>query len=120
VAREPLGERLGLPAEGRLAFGPEFPPRALPVRFECDWLERFGQVLGQRGRVFRRVLDLTTAPPSDPERLLEHTLVLQNAVYRLLNLVPACTRYLILTFHYSAVSDEKREGILQLGVNLSN
>jgi hypothetical protein len=120
VTPEPLAERLGLPAEGRLGFGPEFPPRALQVHFDSDWMERFGQVLGQRGRVLRRVLDLTTAPPSEPERLLEHTLVLQNAVYRLLNLVPAWTRYLILTFHYSAVSDEKREGILQLGVNLSN
>jgi hypothetical protein len=51
---------------------------------------------------------------------LEHSLVLQTAVSRLRNLVPAWTRYLILAFHYSAVSDEKREGILQLGVNLSN
>jgi hypothetical protein len=120
VTPEALAERLGLPAEGRLAFGPEFPLGALPVHFDSDWMERFGRVLGQRGRVFRRVLDLTTAPPSDPERLLEHTLVLQNAVYRLLNVVPAWTRYLLLTLHYSAISDEKREGILQLGVNLSN
>jgi hypothetical protein len=37
----------------------------------------------------------------------------------LIDVVPAWTRCLILDFRYSAVSDEKRDGMLQLGVNLA-
>jgi hypothetical protein len=33
--------------------------------------------------------------------------------------VPCWTRYVILDFRYSAVSDEKRDGVLRLGVNLA-
>ena len=40
--------------------------------------------------------------------------------FRLQEVEPAWTRYLILTFRYSALSDEKREGILRLGLNLAN
>jgi len=57
--------------------------------------------------------------PSDPQLLLEHALVLDNASIRLIDVVPVWTRYVILDFRYSAVSDEKRDGILQLGVNLA-
>jgi hypothetical protein len=45
--------------------------------------------------------------------------VLDNASFRLIDVVPGWTRYLILDFRYSAVSDEKREGMLELGVNLA-
>ena len=43
--------------------------------------------------------------------------MLDNATFRLLGVAPAWTRYLILDFHYSAMSDDKRDGMLRLGVN---
>jgi hypothetical protein len=57
--------------------------------------------------------------PGDPERLLERELVLDNATFRLLGVAPTWTRYLRLDFRASAVSDDKRDFILQLGVNLA-
>jgi hypothetical protein len=65
------------------------------------------------------VLSPDAPTPSDPQRILEHALVVDNASLRLIDVVPAWTRYIILDFRYSAVSDEKRDGILQLGVNLA-
>jgi len=119
LAPPPLRERLGLPEMAVLAFGAERPAGALPVGLDGDWLERVGALLGERGRRGARMVVPDAAPPSDPERLLEHTLELPNAVWRLKGVAPAWTRYRLLSFRYTALSDEKREGVLRLGVNMA-
>ncbi len=45
--------------------------------------------------------------------------MLDNATFRLLAVTPAWTRYLVMDFRASAVSDEKRDFITRLGVNLA-
>lgn len=104
----------------RLGFAAELPAGAQRVGLESDWLERLGQVLGKRGKSARVVLQAVLPPLTNAERIVEHGLVLQNAVYRLTRVRPAWTRYLILLFRYTAFSDEKREGIIKLGLNLAN
>jgi len=52
-----------------------------------------------------------------PERLLDHALDFPNAVWRLHEVSAAWTRCLLLAFRYTAVSDEKREGLVWLGIN---
>ena len=56
---------------------------------------------------------------SHPERIVEHGLV-QNAIYRLARVTPAWTRCLILLLRYTAISDDKRTGIIKFGLNLAN
>jgi hypothetical protein len=51
---------------------------------------------------------------------LQHGVEFRNATYRLQEVYPSWTRYLILSFRYTALSDEKRDGILNLGFNLAN
>ena len=58
--------------------------------------------------------------PSHPERILEHQFRLNNAVYRLQSVEETWTRCTLHTFRYSAMSDEKRDGLVQTGRNLSN
>ena len=113
-------EALSLPELARLGFSPELPPGAERVGLESNWLERFQGLLGGRGQWTRLILNPGYTPPSNPERILEHALSLQNATYRLLSAAPARTRYLILVFRYSALSEEKREGIVRIGFNLAN
>jgi hypothetical protein len=86
---------------------------------EGDWLERFARLLGPHGRWTRRVLATEAKAPGDPERTLGHELVLDNATFRLLGVAPAWTRYLVMDFRASAVSDDKRDFISRLGVNLA-
>ena len=62
---------------------------------------------------------LTRKTPSDPERALGHELVLDNATFRLLGVTPAWTRYLVMDFRAAAVSDDKRDFVSRLGVNLA-
>lgn len=127
---EPQGLEVMLPARvqealhasemERFGFANELPAGAQRVSLESDWLNRFGQLLGERGRRARYVLRVPLSPLPNAERIVEHGIVLQNAVYRVLGVAPAQTRYLILLFRYTAISDEKRDGIIKLGLNLAN
>ena len=119
LAPPPVQQALGVNELSRLGFGATLPAGAVRVGIESDWLDRFGRSIGERGRYTRLVLSADSPPLSDPQRILEHVLVLDNAAFRLIDVAPAWTRYVILDFRYSAVSDEKRDGILQLIVNLA-
>lgn len=115
-----LQQTLHAPELVRLGFAIALPPEAQRVSLESDWLERFGALLGERGRVLRCVLEGTAPALSSPERLLEHGLVLQNAVYRLTQVTPAWTRCLLQFWRYTAISDEKRTGLIPFGLNLAS
>jgi hypothetical protein len=119
LAPEALRAAMGWPELARLAFGGQPPPGALAVGLEGDWLDRFGALLGSRGRLAERQLVLPgpAAPPAEAERRLEAAIDLGNAIWRLRGAAPAWTRCLLLAFRYTATSDERREGLVWLGFN---
>lgn len=117
LAPAPVRQILELPELCRLGFGAMLPSGARRIGLENDWLDRFGRLLGDKGRWSRQVLRPEARAPADPDRVLAHELVLDNATFRLLGVAPTWTRYLILDFRFAAVSDEKREGVLRLGIN---
>ena len=119
LSPSPVQQALGVGEFSRLGFGTTLPSGAQRVGMEGDWLDRFARLLGPRGRWTRRVLTAEAKAPGDPERTLGHELVLDNATYRLLEVAPAWTRYLVMDFRASAVSDDKRDFISRLGVNLA-
>ncbi|WP_158047807.1 hypothetical protein [Skermanella pratensis] len=111
---------LDVPEAARLGFAGELPPDARRVGLEPDWLDRLGRLLGEHGRHARLVAAPEMPPLNAPERIVEHGLQLQNATWRLIRVSPAWTRYLLLTFRCTALSDEKRDSVLRLGFNLAN
>ena len=119
LAPSPLQQALGVGEFCRFGFGPSLPDGAQRIGIESDWLARFARVAGERGRWSRRVLEPGTRKAPDAERLLEQELALDNATFRLLDAAPAWTRYLLLDFRFTALSDEKREGIRRLAINLA-
>jgi hypothetical protein len=120
LAPAPLQKAMGWPELARLGFGTERTRGAIPIGLEGDWLDRFGALLGDEGRWNEReVRPAVVVPaPSDPERLLERELDLPNTVWRFQRMTATSTRCLMLAFRYTAVSDEKREGLIWLGFNL--
>jgi hypothetical protein len=120
LAPAPLRRAMGWPELARLGFGTQQPDQAIRIGLEGDWLDRFGALLGEHGRWAERQVTLSGAAgtPGDPERLLERALELPNAVWRLQGTTATVTRCLLLAFRYSALSDEKREGLIWLGFNL--
>ena len=119
LAPGPLRTAMGWPELVRLGFGAELPAGATAVGFEGDWIDRFGALLGDRGRWAERQFVLPGPPPRihDPARLLDHAIEFPNAVWRLQEVSAAWTRCLLLAFRYTAVSDEKREGLVWLAFN---
>ncbi len=115
-----LQRSLRAPEMTRLGFGAETPPEAQRVSLESDWLERLGSLLDARGKQLRFVADVPLPELTAAERMLEHSIELPNAVYRFLSVSPAFTRYWLFVFRYTAISDEKREGLIRLGVNTAN
>ncbi len=119
LAPEPLRTAMGWAELVRLGFGAALPAGALSVGFEGDWLDRFGALLRDRGRWAERQLALPDPMPliAYPDRLLDQALDLPNAIWRLHGVSPAWTCCLLLAFRYTALSDEKREGLVWLGFN---
>ena len=115
---ESVAARLGVADDYLLlGFSAERPPEAEPVTLESEWLGRFETLLGQGGRATSFVNTARLPSLSKLERMLERNVVLQNATYRVHGVEPAWTRYLLAIVRYTALSDEKRVGILELGVN---
>jgi hypothetical protein len=120
LAPAPVQKATGWPELARLSFGRERSHGAIPIGLEGDWLDRFGALLEDKGRWSERAVQPAVAvpAPSDPERVLDRALDLPNAVWRFQGMTATWTRCLLLTFRYTAVSDEKREGLIWLGFNL--
>jgi hypothetical protein len=120
LAPAPLRTAMGWPELARLGFGADLPDQAMRIGLEGDWLDRFGELLGENGRWAERQLTSANPPAlGDAQRLLDHAIELPNAVCRVHSVEATWTRCLILTFRYTALSDEKREGLAWLGFNLS-
>lgn len=106
----------------RLGFGPQLPSPARRVSLESDWPERLERLLGPRGRwaCLSLVGCFGAASSVKADQAVERTLVLENAAYRAEPSVEAVTVYRILSFRITALSDEKREDLIHLGINESN
>ena len=117
---ENLQRAIGAPEFLRLGFAAELPVGAERASLESDWLERFSRLLDERGRRLKFAASAVVPPLGHVERIVERDVVLQNAVYRLSRVEPAWTRYLIFIFRYTAISYEKREGVISFGINLIN
>lgn len=114
-------EALALPEMARLGFASELPEGARRVGLESDWLERLQNVLGTRGHWLQASWNPEgIKAPANPERILSHGLFLENAVYRLQSVQSAHTRYLVLVFRFTALSEEKREGVVRICFNCAN
>ena len=110
---------LGWPELARLGFGADPPPGLQRIGVEGEWLERFDALIADRGRYGARQIDCDPPPAlTDPERLLDRVLDLPNAVWRFRSQRPAWTRFLLIAFRMTAVSDEKRENNLWIGFNV--
>jgi hypothetical protein len=121
LAPTALQRELGWPELAHLNFGAERAEGTIAIALEGDWLERFGALVAEAGRWSERALRpvASVPPPGDPELVIERALDLPNAVWRLQGISAIWTRCLMLTFRYTAVSDEKREGLILLGLNLA-
>jgi hypothetical protein len=120
LAPASLQQSLRLSDLERLSFSPDPATGTQLVTLESDWLDRLGQLLGKVGMKAVYGINVAAPAPADPARLVEHTFSLQNAVYNVVSMRGAWTRYFVLLFRYTAFSDEERDGLLKLCINTAN
>jgi len=122
LAPSALRMALDLPEFARLGFGPTLPAESVRVSLESDWMDKLHAVARGRGRFLRAAIrrDVSWPGREDIEGMLAKHLVLENATYRIGEVSSAWTRYLVVMFHLTAISDEKREDILSVCVNEFN
>ena len=119
LAPAEIRKAMGWPELARLGFGGERSSESIAIGLEGDWLDRFGALLGDDGRWSEReVRHADGVPaPANPLQVLDRALDLPNAIWRFRGMTATSTRCLILTFRYTAMSDDKREGLFWLGFN---
>lgn len=120
LAPPQLQKVLELPEMSILGFSPEAPANSRRVSLESEWMKHLGDLLGDDGRLVKTIIDVDCPSPGDPERILDHGLNLLNATHKLVGVRQTWTRYMVFTFRYTAISDEKRSGLLNMGFNLAN
>ena len=119
LAPPEIRKSMGWPELARLGFGGERSHEAIAIGLEGDWLDRFAALLGDEGRWSEREVRYANgvSAPADPVQVLDRALDLPNAIWRFRGMTATSTRCLILTFRYTAMSDDKREGLIWLGFN---
>ncbi|MBI3939270.1 MAG: hypothetical protein HY315_00410 [Acidobacteria bacterium] len=115
-------QALSIPEWSRLGFGTDLPAGARRVALEPDWVAGLQRLIQDRGRCLRLSLQPAPSgkPPHDLERSVAQQITLENATFRVREIAPAKTRYLLLSFRLAVVSDEKAEDFIQMCVNESN
>lgn len=122
LAPPSLAESLGVPEFSRLGFGRDLPDGASRVHLESEWMERLESLMRHRGSflsVSEGLPALRKSSADFPQLLREHV-VFENATYRVESVESCPSRYLALTFHLTAISDEKREDLLTIALNETN
>jgi len=119
LAPAEIRKAMGWPELARLGFGGTQSRESIAVGLEGDWLDRFATLLGDEGRWSEREVRYADGipAPADPLQVLDRALDLPNAIWRFRGMTTTSTRCLILTFRYTAMSDDKREGLIWLGFN---
>ncbi|MBI3952076.1 MAG: hypothetical protein HY314_16640 [Acidobacteria bacterium] len=88
------------------------------VSYQSELLETLGELVARRGAM--AVAALAEPPPVkrlELERDIERAIVLQNAVIRGQQHEQAIVPYLVFHFKYTALSDERHEGMVSLAIN---
>lgn len=122
LAPPAMREALHVPELSCVGFGPAVPVGAVRVSLESDWIDRLRDFMGDRGSFLRATIatGAQDTGPSHAERIAQKGVNLANATYRIGRIKRTHARYLMLVFHLSSVSDEKREDILSVCLNESN
>ncbi len=121
LAPQTLSDKLSLPEHGRLRFGyNDSCGDAISATYDSELFKAMAGLLKGKGEF--SVASFESYQP-DTEKLLKHldeTIALNNASFRLEKSEVKNISYLLCYFKYTAISDEKREGIAQVLINELN
>ncbi len=120
LATETLADKLNLPDHGRLRFNYNDTGDAISATYDSELFKAMAGLLEGRGAF--SVASFESSCPNTEKLLknLNDTIALNNATFRLEKSELKAISYLLCYFKYTAISDEKREGIAPVLINELN
>lgn len=87
------------------------------ISYHTDIFDSFSSMLGSRGYISIGELPVTYLKNTGFEEAIENRLVFTNGIFRFQKGEEKKISYLFINFSYTAVSEDKKEGIVQQAVN---
>lgn len=118
LAPPPVAAVLSLPEYGRLSFSPETgTEKTIDAAYDSDFFAALGGLIGQKGAL--GMASIKVPPPNVDKlaRALAEEVVFSNATYRYHGSEPGVSSLLCVSFKYTALSDEKHEGLVTVMIN---
>jgi hypothetical protein len=121
VAPSSLCEILGIPEHGILSFsGQSRCEGAIGASYESEFFMAVEKIFAGKGRLARVVYPSHFPNIEKLSKWVTEKLILSNAVFRLKSVEHQGIFFLFIFFKYTALSDEKRQGVFPLLVNVRN
>jgi len=123
---EALASSLGLPEHGRLSFASTAQQtlndgvEVIPASYDSNTFKIFSDLLGEGGRSALAAISPPSVNIVKLKGKVADRIVFNNAVFQVTGHELAEISYLVIYAKYTAVSDEKKEGIIVLGINTQN
>jgi len=122
ICPEPLARLLEIPEEGRLVFQyDQTCEGAVHASYDSDMFQNMETLFEKRGRIAAAQFEPSyTLNPEKIAKNLSDQIGFSNATFRMDRTETANLVYLLVFFKYTAISDEKQEGLLCLLINRLN
>ena len=113
----PIAASLDLREESRLRLGGQAGPQEAYAGYGSELLSRLCSMASGGARRFRIELALPLPKRERVEREAEEALRFQNATARVEAIGPETLEYAIFDFRYTALSQDRQEGLLSVAIN---
>ncbi|MBM4331397.1 MAG: hypothetical protein FJ117_09270 [Deltaproteobacteria bacterium] len=116
-----LSEMLGIPEHGKMSFAYQpAPGEAISAAYDSDLFRAIARLFPEKNQLAMALYPSPALNMAKMSGSVEEKIVLANATFRLKQTESRAIRYLLGFFKYTALSDEKREGLMSLLVNELN
>ena len=117
-----VSQALRVPEFSRLCFSSEaLNDNSIYASYESDFFHSIGDLIKNKGRFAVIAFDPVNPNPEKLLKIINDKIILSNAVFRLQNKTEIKNvSYLLIYFKYTALSDDKHEGIIPVLINNMN
>ncbi|MBI5746297.1 MAG: hypothetical protein HZA13_04780 [Nitrospirae bacterium] len=112
---------LDIPEHARFSFSYDADQKeAIYASYDSELFKSIIKLLGDRGRFSCAAIETTVPNPEKISNIVQNKISLNNAIFRLDKTEIRRMPYLLIGFKYTALSDEKQEGITAVLINKEN
>lgn len=121
IATPEISQIINIPEYSRLTFkSSEISDDCIYASYDSDFFQSLISLFADRGRFGLARFEQPAIEIKKVKRIIPDNFALQNAAYKLKSIEYSNISYLLVYFHYIALSDEKHEGIVPILINEMN